>query len=399
MKIFVLNSGSSSIKYQLIEMPEEKVLAKGLIEKIGMKESIINYQASHLKDKIKTTKEIKDHRAGIKSVLEVLGDKEIGVIKSVDEIDAVGHRVVHGGEKFKSSILITDEVVKTIEDISDLAPLHNPPNLLGIRASFEVLGKKPNVAVFDTAFHQTMPRKAYVYGLPYEYYEEMGIRRYGFHGTSHHYVARVGAKFMGKPFKDLKLITCHLGNGSSVTAINKGKSVDTSLGYGTMSGVLMGTRAGDLDPAIILELIEKRKMSAEEVKKVIYKKSGVEGISGVSMDMREVQAEAEKGNQRASLAVELLCYSILKYVGAFTAVMGGVDGIIFTAGIGENDHIVREMVCENLAYLGVDFDKEKNAGVRGTKEMLTKDSSKVKVMLIPTNEELMIAQDTMKLIS
>ncbi len=399
MKIFVLNSGSSSIKYQLIEMPEEKVLAKGLIEKIGMKESIISYQASHLKDKIKTKKEIKDHRAGIKSVLEVLGDKEIGVIKNVDEIDAVGHRVVHGGEKFKSSVLITDEVIKTIEDISDLAPLHNPPNLLGIRASFEVLGKKPNVAVFDTAFHQTMPRKAYIYGLPYEYYSEMGIRRYGFHGTSHYYVANIGAKFMGKSLDEVKLITCHLGNGSSITAVNKGKSVDTSLGYGTMSGVIMGTRSGDLDPAIILDLIEKRKMPPEEVKKVIYKKSGVEGISGVSMDLREIQTASAEGNERATLAVELLCYSILKYIGSFTAVMNGVDGIIFTAGIGENDHIIREKVSENLTYLGVEFDKEKNARVRGTREMLTKDSSKVKVMLIPTNEELMIAQDTMKLIS
>lgn len=400
MKIFILNSGSSSIKYQLIEMPEEKVLAKGLIEKIGLSESIINYEAHHLKDKIKHLKEIKDHRQGIKETLDMLMDAEFGVIKSTDEIKAVGHRVVHGGEKFKSSILITDEVIKTIEEISDLAPLHNPPNLLGIRASFEVLGNKPNVGVFDTSFHQSMPIEAFIYGLPYEYYEKMGIRKYGFHGTSHHYVARVAAEFMGKKIEEVKLITCHLGNGSSICAIKNGKSIDTSLGYGTMCGVLMGTRAGDLDPAIILEMIEKRKMTPEEVKKVIYKQSGLFGVSGgVSSDLREVQTAYQEGNKRAGIAVNLLVYNITKYIGAYTAIMNGVDGIIFTAGIGENDHVIRENVCESLTYLGINFDIEKNGKVRATKEMLTKPSSKVKVMLIPTNEELMIAQDTMAIVS
>jgi acetate kinase len=379
-------------------MPQEKVLAKGLIEKIGLEESILNYQADHLQDKIKTRKEIKDHRAGIKEVLEVLIDKEKGVIKSVDEIEAVGHRVVHGGEKFQSSILITDEVIKTIEEISDLAPLHNPPNLLGIRASFEVLGDKPNVAVFDTAFHQTMPKKAYIYGLPFEFYSEKRIRRYGFHGTSHHYVAKQAADFMKKDLSELKLITCHLGNGSSICAVDKGKSVDTSLGYGTMSGVIMGTRAGDLDPAIILEMMEKYNMSADEIKKVIYKKSGVMGISGVSSDMREIQDARDEGNERASIAVDLLAYSIVKYIGAYTAVMNGVDGLVFTAGIGENDHIVREEVCKYLDYLGVEFDIRKNETSRANKAMLTKPNSKVKVMLIPTNEEIMIAQDTMSIV-
>lgn len=399
MKVFVLNSGSSSIKYQLIEMPEEKILAKGLIEKIGLKNSIINYSAEHLDEKIKTEKEVKDHREGLKSILNILIDPKLGVIKDMKEIDAVGHRVVHGGVKFKSSVLVDDDVIKTIEGISDLAPLHNPPNLLGIRASLEVLGEnKPNVAVFDTAFHQTMPPEAYIYGLPYEYYEKMGIRRFGFHGTSHAYVAKIGAEFMGKPLEELKLITCHLGNGSSICAVKNGKSIDTSLGYGTMSGVLMGTRAGDLDPAIILELLEIRNKSLEEVKKLIYKESGLIGLSGVSSDLREVQtAYNEEGNERAGIAVKILVYSILKYIGAFTAIMNGVDGIIFTAGIGENDHVIREQVCDKLHYLGVDFDKDKNARVRATKEMLSTDKSKVKIMLIPTNEELMIAQDTVKL--
>jgi acetate kinase len=305
---------------------------------------------------------------------------------------------VHGSEKFKSSVLITDEVIKTIEEISDLAPLHNPPNLLGIKASFEVLGKKPNVAVFDTAFHQTMPKKAFVYGLSYDFYSEKRIRRYGFHGTSHHYVAKQAADFMKKDLENLKLITCHLGNGSSICAIKNGESVDTSLGYGTMSGVIMGTRAGDLDPAIILEMMEKHNMNVDEIKKVIYKKSGVMGISDVSSDMREIQDAIDNGNERAKLALDLLVYSIVKYVGAYSAVMNGVDGIVFTAGIGENDHIVREEVCKYLSYLGVDFDERKNATSRATKAMLTKPNSKVKVMLIPTNEELMIAQDTMDIV-
>ncbi len=399
MKIFVLNSGSSSIKYQLIDMPEEKVLAKGLIEKIGLNESIINYEAHHLPEKIKTTKQIKDHSQGIKEVLDVLIDPKIGVIEHIDDIEAIGHRVVHGGEKFKSSVLITDEVVKTIEEISHLAPLHNPPNLLGIKASFSVLGDKPNIAVFDTAFHQTTPKEAYLYGLPYEFYEEKGIRRYGFHGTSHHYVAKIGAELLGKSIEQVKLITCHLGNGSSICAVKYGRSVDTSLGFGTMCGVLMGTRSGDIDPAIIIELQEKEGMQLNEIKDIIYKKSGLLGVSGVSSDLREVQAEFKAGNERAGLAVKLLIYGITKYIGAYSAVMNGVDGIIFTAGIGENDAYIRDKVCENLTYLGAELDIEKNYKIKATKEILSKENSKVKIMLIPTNEELMIAQDTSNIVS
>jgi len=399
MIILVLNCGSSSLKYQVLDMKSANdftLMAKGLVERIGMAEGDITHKPTG-REKVEIHKSIPDHTVGIKSVLDLLTDPKAGVLKSLSDIEAVGHRVAHGGEIFKTSVRIDDQVIESIETLSELAPLHNPANLLGIKAVKTLMPAIPQVAVFDTSFHQTMPDYAYTYAIPFEYYEKYRVRRYGFHGTSHKFVAGRACEMTGTDINDSKIITCHLGNGGSVTAILNGKSVDTSMGFTPTDGVEMGTRSGCIDPGAVLYLQEKEGLDAAEMTKVLNKKSGFAGLSGVSSDNRDIQTEAEKGNARAILTKEVFYYGVRKFIGAYSAAMGGVDMIVFTGGIGENDRNVRREICKTLGYLGVDFDDEANDRVHGEDAIITKPGSKVKVLMICTNEELVIARDTMAL--
>ena len=392
MKILVINCGSSSLKYQLIDMDGEKVLCKGLCERIGMESSMITHEANG--HKATTPAIFPTHTEAFGEVVKKMTTGEGKVIDNVNEIDAIGHRVVHGGEKFKQSCLITPDVVKAIHDLSPLAPLHNPAAILGIEASYKVFGEdKPNIAVFDTAFHSTMPSKAYMYAIPYEYYEKYGVRRYGFHGTSHKYVTQRAADMLGKPIESLKLISCHLGNGSSIAAVCHGKSVDTSMGFTPLAGLPMGTRSGDLDAGILEFLMNKYGMDIKEMLNVLNKKSGMQGVSGVSSDFRDLGSAAEQGNTRAALALDMFSYGVKKYIGAYAAAMGGVDAVIFTAGVGENDAQQRMAIASGLEFMGIKMDADAN-NVRGKEAIISAIDSKVKVLLIPTNEELMIALDT-----
>ena len=396
MKVLVINCGSSSLKYQLIDSETEEWLAKGLCERIGIDGRIVYQPAGGEKEKLDSP--MPDHTNAIKLVLEYLTNDKTGVLKSLDEIGAVGHRIVHGGEKFASSVVITDEVVKAIEECNDLAPLHNPANLIGIDACRKLMPSTPMVAVFDTAFHQTMPEKAYLYGLPSSYYEKYKIRRYGFHGTSHSFVSKRCADVLGKKYDDLKIIVCHLGNGASVSAVKNGKCVDTSMGLTPLEGLIMGTRSGDLDPAILEFIAKKENLDISGVMNVLNKKSGVYGMSGdLSSDFRDLEDAHNEGNKLATQAIEAFCYRTAKYVGAYTAAMNGVDAICFTAGIGENAAIVRTKICEYLGYLGITIDEEKNH-IRGEEIVISNSDSPVKVLVIPTNEELAIARETVSLL-
>lgn len=395
MNILVINCGSSSLKYQLIDMTDEKILAVGLAERIGIDGSRIKHD-SEGKDRVVIEEPMPNHKVALNLVIDALLDSEIGAISSLDEIGAVGHRVVHGGEKFTKSELITDEVLNGIKECIDIAPLHNPPNIMGIEACQELLPNAPMVAVFDTAFHQTMPRESFIYALPYELYEKYGIRRYGAHGTSHKYVSNRAAEILGKDLKDLKMVTCHLGNGSSLSAVKNGECLDTSMGFTPLEGIVMGTRCGVIDPAIVPFVMEKEGLNSEEMSDLMNKKSGVLGVSGVSSDFRDVENAAAEGNERAQLALQLFKNSVLKYVGSYTALMGGVDTIVFTAGVGENSPEDREFVCKQLEFLGVEIDTEKNKS-RGKEVIISTENSKVDVLVVPTNEELMIARDTLEL--
>lgn len=401
MKILVINCGSSSLKYQLLDMKDESVLCKGSIERIGLKinggeENVIVKVGD---DKFTYDKELKDHVAAFNEVKYILSESEHKVIDSFDEIDAIGHRIVQGGDRYSKSVLVTEKVVKDVEELAPLAPLHNPAHLMGYRACLEVVGPDvPQVFVFDTSFHSTMPPKAYMYAVPYEYYEKYAVRRYGFHGTSHKFVSHRVAEKMGKNIKDLKIITCHLGNGSSVAAVDHGKVVDTSMGFTPLDGFMMGTRSGTLDPSALTYIAEKEHLSPEDVNTVCNKKSGMLGISGVSNDNRDICAAAEAGNKRAQLAIEMQRYEILKFVGSYIAAMNGVDAIAFTGGIGENDPDLRKYVCDNLTFVGVDIDEDKNK-LRGKEVKISTPKSRVNVYVIPTNEELAIARDTLAIIS
>lgn len=397
MKILVINCGSSSLKYQLIDMENEKNLASGLVERIGIEGSVLTQKVDGREKYIVKTP-MQDHKDAIKIVLNVLVDKENGVIADMSEISAVGHRVVHGGEKYSQSVLIDNEVMAALEEVAKLAPLHNPPNIIGINACRELMPNTPMSVVFDTAFHQTIPEEAYLYALPYELYTNYGIRKYGFHGTSHKYVSGIAAEMMHKDIKDLKIITCHLGNGASITAVDGGKSVDTSMGFTPLAGIVMGTRCGDIDPAIIPFVMKEMNLSIEEVNNLMNKKSGVLGVSGVSSDFRDIEDAAWKeGNKRAQLALDIFNYRVRQTVGSYVAAMDGVDCIVFTAGLGENSPETREAVCSKLSYLGIKLDLEKNKS-RGKAVEISTPDSKVKVFVVPTNEELMIARDTMNLI-
>ena len=396
MNVLVINCGSSSLKYQLIDMVKEKVLAIGLAERIGIEGSRVKHEVSNM-DKIVIEEPMKDHKDALKIVLDALVDEKHGAIKELNEINAVGHRVVHGGEKFSGSVVIDDEVIAALEECIELAPLHNPPNLIGIRACQELIPGVPMVGVFDTAFHQTMPSFSYIYPLPYELYEKYGIRKYGFHGTSHRYVSARTAKLLGKDISELKIVTCHLGNGASLAAIKDGKSIDTSMGFTPLEGLAMGTRCGDIDPAIVTFIMEKEDLDIKGINNLLNKKSGVFGISGVSSDFRDIEQAADEGNERAKLALEKFDMRVKKYIAAYAAVMGGVDAIVFTAGLGENSPVNREKICEGLEFMGVKLDREKN-NIRGKETIVSTDDSKVKVLVIPTNEELMIAKDTVELL-
>ncbi len=395
MNILVINCGSSSLKYQLIDSISENVLAKGICERIGIDGRLVYTPAGGEKEI--TNIDMPDHTVAVKSVLDALVNDKTGVIKSLDEVGAVGHRIVHGGEKFAVSTIITDEVIEGIKECSDLAPLHNPANLIGIEACKALMPNVPMVAVFDTAFHQTMPAKAYMYGLPYDCYTDYKIRKYGFHGTSHSFVSKEAAKYAGLDINDSKIIVCHLGNGSSVTAVLNGKSVDTTMGLTPLEGLVMGTRCGDIDPAAIEFLAKKKGLDMEGVMKLLNKESGVEGLSGISSDFRDLNDALDAGDERAKLAMEVFCYRVAKFIGSYAAAMNGVDAIAFTAGVGENDEVVRRWVCEYLGYLGVEFNVEENK-CRGQFKMLSTENSKVKVMIVPTNEELVIARDTLALV-
>ncbi len=397
MKILVLNCGSSSIKYKLFEMESKEVVAQGGIEKIGMKGSFLKFTLPD-GQKVMLEGEILEHRAGIEYILGVMLSEKYGCIQSLDEIDAVGHRVVHGGERFNSSVLITDEVIEMLNDSIELAPLHNPPNLKGIYAIRELMPDTPQVSVFDTAFHQTMPDYAYTYGIPYALYEKYSIRRYGFHGTSHRYVSKRACDFLGVPYEEQRIITAHIGNGGSVTAIKNGKSIDTSMGMTPVEGLIMGTRSGDVDPGVISYIMEKEHMGTKGISTLLNKFSGVLGISGISSDMREIQAAIEGGNKRAMLAMNTYNYRIKKYVGSYAAVLGGVDLLVFTGGVGENQAVTRSVVCKNMEFMGIELDEELNASVRGKEVVISKPSSKVTVVIIPTDEELTIAKDTVDIL-
>ena len=395
MNILVLNCGSSSLKYQLINSDTEAVLAKGLCERIGIDGKLKHEPAGG--EKYVSDAPLADHTAAVQAVIDALLDKDHGVIESVDEIHAVGHRVVHGGEKFASSVLITDEVKQALEDCTELAPLHNPANLIGIAACEKLMPGVPQVGVFDTAFHQTMPEKAYLYAIPYKYYEKYKIRKYGFHGTSHKFVSKECAAMMGKAPEDLRIVTCHLGNGGSLCAVKNGVSVDTSMGFTPLDGIAMGTRSGSIDPAAVLFLMRKENLSIDEMDKVLNKESGVLGVSGVSSDFRDIEEAAPQGNERAALALDTFAYRVAKTIGEYTAAMNGVDAIVFTAGLGENSGSMRAKICEYLGYLGIELDEEKNSK-RGEAMQISKEGSKVKVFVIPTNEELMIARDTKEIV-
>lgn len=396
MNVLVINCGSSSLKFQLINSESEEVLAKGLCERIGIDGSLTYQPAGG--EKVKSAKDMPTHTEAIQFVIDALTDPQTGVVKSLDEIGAVGHRVVHGGEKFASSVVITEEVKKAVEECNDLAPLHNPANLIGVNACQKLMPNTPMVAVFDTAFHQTMPEKAYMYGLPYAYYDKYKVRRYGFHGTSHSFVSKRAAEIVGVPYDATKTIVCHLGNGASVCAVLNGKSVDTSMGLTPLEGLVMGTRSGDIDPAILEFIAKKENLDIEGLMKVLNKESGVYGLSnGLSSDFRDLSAAAEDGNEQAKVALEVFAYRVAKYVGSYTAAMNGVDNIVFTAGIGENDQEIREEICGYLQFLGIEIDKEANAK-RGEEVIISTPDSKVKVLVIPTNEELAIARETVALI-
>ena len=397
MNILVINCGSSSLKFQLIDSETEKYIAKGLCERIGIEGSRITYTPDG-GEKEQTVTPMPDHTEAIRLVLEALTNEKTGVVKSLDEIGAVGHRIVHGGEKFAASTIITDEVMKAIEECNDLAPLHNPANLIGIRACQELMPGVPMVAVFDTAFHQTMPEEAYMYGLPYEYYEKYKIRRYGFHGTSHSYVSKKAAEVLGKKYEDLKIIVCHLGNGASVSAVKNGKCVDTSMGLTPLEGLIMGTRSGDIDPAIMEFIAHKEGKNIDEIMTVLNKKSGVYGLSNnLSSDFRDLEAGYNNGDAHCIRTMNTYCYRVAKYIGSYVAAMNGVDVICFTAGIGENAPLVRSLVCEHLGFLGVSIDEEANHK-RGEEIAISTPDSKTTVMVIPTNEELAIARETVSLV-
>ncbi len=397
MNILVINCGSSSLKYQLIDSDSEKVLAKGLCERIGIDGSAITHQPAG-GERVTTKVDMPNHTAAVKYVIEKLVDKEVGVVSSLEEIGAVGHRIVHGGEKFASSVIIDDAVMKAVEECNDLAPLHNPANLIGINSCKEIMPNVPMVAVFDTAFHQTMPKEAYLYGLPYEYYEKYKIRRYGFHGTSHDFVSNRVAELCGKKREDMKIIVCHLGNGASVSAVKNGKCVDTSMGLTPLEGLIMGTRSGDIDPAIISFIADKEGITADDVINICNKKSGVLGLSGgLSSDFRDLGTAAAEGNEKAKTALDTWCYRVAKYVGAYAAAMNGVDVIAFTAGVGENNMDARAQVCSYLGYLGVTIDAAAN-NCRGEEVVISTPDSKTKVMVVPTDEELAIARETLRLV-
>lgn len=396
MKILVINAGSSSLKYQLFDMKDESVLCSGIVERIGLNGSRLVHKVQGKKYTIESA--VKDHKIALKLVLDILADKEKGVIKSMDEINAVGHRVVHGGESFSGSVLIDEKVMKALEDNIQLAPLHNPPNIMGIRAAQELLPNVPHVGTFDTAFHQTLSKKAYLYAIPLKYYTKYKIRRYGFHGTSHFYVSHRTAEILKKPVEEMKIITCHIGNGSSVAAVKYGKSIDTSMGFTPLEGLVMGTRSGDLDPAIVTFLQEKENLSYKEINNILNKESGAFGLSnGLSSDMRDIEnAALEDHNDAAKMALDIYDYRIAKYVGAYAAAMNGVDAITFTAGVGENSAYTRADVCSYLEFLGLKVDPNKN-NIRGKEAIISTDDSKVKVLVVPTNEELVIARDTQKI--
>ena len=393
MNVLVINCGSSSLKFQLINAENEELIAKGLCERIGIEGSQLVYSPTG-KEKVTKAVPMPDHTAAVKLVLDSLCDKEVGVVKSLEEINAVGHRIVHGGEKFAASTILTDEVIKGIEECNDLAPLHNPANLIGINACKELMPGVPMVGVFDTAFHQTMPVEAYLYGIPYEYYTKYKIRRYGFHGTSHSYVSQKAAELLGKSYEDCKIIVCHLGNGASVSAVKNGKCVDTSMGLTPLEGLIMGTRSGDLDPAIIEFIAKKENKSIEQIMNILNKESGVLGISGgLSSDFRDLEEADAKGDDAGTRTLKAFCYRVAKYIGAYMVALNGVDGICFTAGVGENSGLVRSMICEKLTFTGIELDKEANAK-RGEDIIISSNGQGPKVMVIPTNEELMIARDT-----
>ncbi len=396
MKVLLVNCGSSSLKYQVLDMETETLMAKGLVERIGMDGSVITHEKIGM-DKVKNEVPMKDHKDAIKQVLEAVQNPEYGVVASMDEIGAVGHRVVHAGEKFAESVLIDDAVIAALEECVELAPLHNTPNLYGIAACKELMPNTPMVGVFDTAFHQTMPPESYLYAIPYEYYEKHGIRRYGFHGTSHKYVAQRAAAMLNVNINDLKIITCHLGNGASVSAIKHGRCIDTSMGFTPLEGLVMGTRCGDIDPAIVTYIREKENLPQGKANEILNKQSGVLGISGVSSDFRDLEEAVAEGNERAALALKIFAKKVRFYIGAYIAEMNGVDAIVFTAGVGENDVNMRELICTDLGNLGIKLDIIKNK-VRGKETIVSTDDSKVKLLLIPTNEELMIARDTYNIV-
>ncbi|MGL6177711.1 MAG: acetate kinase [Tannerellaceae bacterium] len=398
MKVLVLNCGSSSVKYKLFNMSNGDVLAQGVVEKIGLPGSFLKLVTPEGK-KVVLEKEMTEHNAAIDFILHTLTSAEYGCIKSLDEINAVGHRVVHGGEKFASSVLINDEVIKQLEECIELAPLHNPPNLKGINAVTRLMPNVPQIGVFDTAFHQTMPDYAYMYGLPYSLYKKYGVRRYGFHGTSHRYVSQRACEILGVPFEEQKIITAHIGNGGSITAIKDGKSIDTSMGMTPVEGLLMGTRAGDVDAGALSFIMEKEHLDAAGLSNLINRESGVAGLSEISSDMRDIEDAIEKGDKNAILAMEMYNYRIKKYIGAYAAALGGLDILVFTGGVGENQWVTRSAVCKDMEFMGIEFDVEKNDGLRGEEVILSLPNSRVKVMVVPTDEEFMIASDTMEILS
>ncbi len=395
MKILVVNCGSSSLKYQLLDMKDESVLAIGLAERIGIDGSKIKHEPAG-KEKVVFEQPMSDHKVALEIVMKALVDKDHGCIASMDEIDALGHRVVHGGEKFTKSVVITDEVLKGLHEVAELAPLHNPPNIMGIEACREILPNVPMVAVFDTAFHQTMPPESYIYGIPYSLYEKHAIRRYGFHGISHDYVSKRTAEILDLDLKNTNMITCHLGNGSSISAIKNGECLDTSMGFTPLAGLIMGTRCGDADPAIVTYLMNKENLTATEVNNLLNKESGVCGISGVSSDFRDIEDAAEAGNERAQLALDVFHNGAKKYIGAYSALLGGIETLVFTAGLGENAALTRSEICKGLEFLGIKIDADANK-VRGKEAVISTPDSKIKVIVVPTNEELLIARDTKSL--
>lgn len=397
MKILVLNCGSSSIKYALYNMDDKSVMTSGGAERVGLDGAFVKVKLAN-GEKKQIMHDIPEHTEGVKFIFSLLTDPEIGVIKDLKEIDAVGHRMVHGGEKFNKSVVLTDEVLKAFEECSDLAPLHNPANLKGVNAVKELMPGLPQVGVFDTAFHQTMPEYAYMYAIPYELYEKYGIRRYGFHGTSHRYVSKRACEFLGVNYEDQHIITCHIGNGGSVAAVKHGKCIDTSMGLTPLEGVMMGTRSGDIDGGAVAFIQKKLGLDADGISNLLNKKSGVQGITGISSDMREIDAAAEKGDKKAILALDMYNYRIKKYVGAYAAAMGGADIIVFTAGVGENQASMRSEVCKGMEWMGIKLDEEKNAKVRGVEAVISTEDSPVTVVVIPTDEELVIASDTMALL-